>query len=141
MTGLLSPVALFLPGTTHDYAIWQAGPSILSRRRLPNGGNGGAAASAGRYSAPAWLVANRATRPRRRRTSARRRRSPEITLRGLLISGTRGYRQHSATGMPGPPRRKSLNRWPLKFRLANPRSGGTPGAGSLAQEVSGGEPQ
>src|SRR6266404_656018 len=31
MTGLLSPVALFLPGTTHDYAIWQAGPSILSR--------------------------------------------------------------------------------------------------------------
>src|SRR2546426_11153459 len=30
MTGLLSPVALFLPGTTHDYAIWQAGPSILS---------------------------------------------------------------------------------------------------------------
>jgi hypothetical protein len=33
MTGLLSPVALFLPGTTHDYAIRQAGPSILSRRR------------------------------------------------------------------------------------------------------------
>src|SRR6266480_1941160 len=33
MTGLLSPVALFLPGTTHDYAIWQAGPSILSRDR------------------------------------------------------------------------------------------------------------
>ena len=31
MTGLLSPVALFLPGTTHDYAIRQAGPSILSR--------------------------------------------------------------------------------------------------------------
>src|SRR3989442_11642422 len=31
MTGLLSPVALFLPGTTHDYAIWQAGPSILSK--------------------------------------------------------------------------------------------------------------
>jgi hypothetical protein len=30
MTGLLSPVALFLPGTTHDYAIRQAGPSILS---------------------------------------------------------------------------------------------------------------
>src|SRR5439155_12422353 len=33
MTGLLSPVALFLPGTTHDYAIWQAGPSILSSAR------------------------------------------------------------------------------------------------------------
>ncbi|MBM3221771.1 MAG: HAMP domain-containing protein [Candidatus Rokubacteria bacterium] len=33
MTGLLSPVALFLPGTTHDYAIRQAGPSILSRAR------------------------------------------------------------------------------------------------------------
>jgi hypothetical protein len=32
MTGLLSPVALFLPGTTHDYAIRQAGPSILSSR-------------------------------------------------------------------------------------------------------------
>src|SRR2546422_9234623 len=31
MTGLLSPVALFLPGTIHDYAIRQAGPSILSR--------------------------------------------------------------------------------------------------------------
>src|SRR2546422_3553617 len=31
MTGLLSPVALFPPGTTHDYAIRQAGPSILSR--------------------------------------------------------------------------------------------------------------
>ena len=24
-------MALFLPGTTHDYAIWQAGPSILSK--------------------------------------------------------------------------------------------------------------
>src|SRR2546422_11655627 len=33
MTGLLSPVALFLPGTIHDYAIRQAGPSILSRNR------------------------------------------------------------------------------------------------------------
>jgi len=32
MTGLLSPVALFLHGTIHDYAIRQAGPSILSRR-------------------------------------------------------------------------------------------------------------
>jgi hypothetical protein len=31
MTGLLSPVALVLPGTTQDYATWQAGPSILSR--------------------------------------------------------------------------------------------------------------
>src|SRR2546425_3749564 len=40
MTGLLSPVALFLPGTTHDYAIWQAGPSILSRnvRHVCDGG-------------------------------------------------------------------------------------------------------
>src|SRR3989442_649603 len=34
MTGLLSPVALFLPGTTHDYAIWQAGPSILSSQNV-----------------------------------------------------------------------------------------------------------
>src|SRR6266446_10274145 len=39
MTGLLSPVALFLPGTTHDYAIWQAGPSILSRSGLLGGWN------------------------------------------------------------------------------------------------------
>jgi len=30
-TGLLLHVALFLPGTTHDCAIGQAGPSILSR--------------------------------------------------------------------------------------------------------------
>lgn len=34
MTGLLSPVALFLPGTIHDYAIRQAGPSILARAVL-----------------------------------------------------------------------------------------------------------
>jgi hypothetical protein len=31
MTGLLLHVALFPPGTTHDCAIGQAGPSILSR--------------------------------------------------------------------------------------------------------------
>jgi hypothetical protein len=39
MTGLLSPVALFLSGTTHDYAIRQAGPSILSSpgRKPPAG--------------------------------------------------------------------------------------------------------
>src|SRR5215510_16469854 len=30
-TGLLLPVALFPPGTTHDCAIGQAGPSIWSR--------------------------------------------------------------------------------------------------------------
>jgi hypothetical protein len=30
MTGLLSLVALFRPGTTHVYAIGQAGPSIWS---------------------------------------------------------------------------------------------------------------
>src|SRR2546429_721426 len=31
-------VALFLPGTTHDCAIGQAGPSILSRQtRIPRG--------------------------------------------------------------------------------------------------------
>src|SRR5437667_9709605 len=30
MTGLLSPVALFRPGTIHVYAIGQAGPSIWS---------------------------------------------------------------------------------------------------------------
>ena len=30
VTGLLSPVALFLLGTTHDYAIAQAGPSVSS---------------------------------------------------------------------------------------------------------------
>src|SRR2546425_4526951 len=37
MTGLLLHVALFPPGTTHDCAIGQAGPSILSSLSRPGG--------------------------------------------------------------------------------------------------------
>src|SRR5438034_822031 len=39
MTGLLSPVALFHPGTIHVYAIGQAGPSIWSRIWRPKEGH------------------------------------------------------------------------------------------------------
>src|SRR3989442_13543562 len=37
MTGLLLHVALFPPGTTHDCAIGQAGPSILASPVITNG--------------------------------------------------------------------------------------------------------
>jgi hypothetical protein len=57
MTGLLSPVALFLPGTTHDYAIRQAGPSILSR-----GFNGGLRLSSAYLTLPGWRQRSASTR-------------------------------------------------------------------------------
>src|SRR5258708_15664915 len=100
MTGLLSPVALFLPGTTHDYAIWQAGPSILSR----TGSRG------------------RATRERRRgragtrRAAARSRRHTRATSDGAARTcwgpNARRARQRLAPRAAWGPRRGSIRRAP-----------------------------
>src|SRR5437773_9249046 len=63
MTGLLSPVALFLPGTTHDYAIWQAGPSILSSDGLARDERAEAAAAGEPVAAAVALGDGRAGQP------------------------------------------------------------------------------
>src|SRR3989442_8414348 len=81
MTGLLSPVALFLPGTIHDYAIRQAGPSILSRRRAPLDYSPLLAPEIGGAAGPA----------RRRRRSRHARRS---RWRAARFQGTSDGRAH-----------------------------------------------
>src|SRR5438034_184682 len=63
MTGLLSPVALFLPGTTHDYAIWQAGPSILASDGLARDERAEAAAAGEPVAAAVALGDGRAGQP------------------------------------------------------------------------------